>query len=84
MPELPMRLHPLAPDVRCPACGAGLTFVQVRGYGDLYQCSGGSCRCQVMHYRNPAATKTCGWALLYGHGSLGMWVACGVPAAEKE
>jgi hypothetical protein len=36
-----------------------------------------------MHYRNPA-TKTCGWALLYNYASLGMWVACGVPAAEKE
>jgi hypothetical protein len=78
-----MLLHPLAPEVKCPACCSGLTFIRVRVYGDLYQFSGGSCGCQVMHYRNPA-TKTCGWALLYSQGSLGMWVACGVPAAEKD
>ena len=82
MPE-PLRFHPLAPDVRCPLCGAALAFIRVRAYGDLYECSGGSCSCRVMHYRNPA-TKTCGWAVLYNHGSLGMWVARGLPAAEKE
>jgi hypothetical protein len=74
--------HPLAADVKCPACGSALAFIRVRGYGDLYQCSGGSCGCQVMHYRNQA-TKTCGWALLYSHGSLGMWIACGVPTAGE-
>jgi hypothetical protein len=78
-----MLLHPLAPDVRCPACGADLRFIRARVYGDLYECSRGPCKCRVMHYRNPA-TKTCGWALLYNYASLGMWVACGVPAAEKE
>ena len=84
MPERSiMLLHPLAPDVRCPACGAPLTFIRVRRYGDLYECSGGPCKCRVMHYRNQA-TKTCGWALLYDHASDGMWVACGVPAAAKE
>ena len=41
--ELPMRFHPLASDVKCPACGADLTFVRVRGgYGDLYQCASGA------------------------------------------
>ena len=69
MPELPMRFHLLAPDVKCPTCGADLTFVRVRGYGDLYQCaSGGPCRCQVMHYRKE--TKTCGYAVLYPLGSV--------------
>ncbi len=83
MPEPRMWFHPLAQDVKCPACGGGLTFVRVRGYGDLYRCSGGFCKCHVMHYRNKAV-KTCGWALLYYYGSLGMWVACGERPAEKE
>jgi hypothetical protein len=82
MPES-MLLHPLAPAVKCPACGAALAFTRVRRYGDLYQCSGGPCRCHVMHCRKKA-TKICGWALIYNHGSFGVWVACGVPAAEKE
>jgi hypothetical protein len=82
MPE-PMLLPPLAPDVKCPACGADLTFIRVRGWGDLYQCSGGPCKCRVMHYRNQA-TKTCGWALLYNHSSLGMWFACGETAVKGE
>ena len=37
MPEHPMRLHPLAPEVKCPNCGAGLAFVRVRAQGDLYR-----------------------------------------------
>lgn len=82
MPE-PMLLHPLAPDVKCPACGAALAFLRVRGYGDLYRCSGGSCSCYVMHYRNKAV-KTCGFALLYNYGSLGVWVACGEQPVAKE
>ena len=82
MPE-PMLLHPLTPDVKCPACGADLTFIRVRGWGDLYQCSGGRCKCRVMHCRNQA-TKTCGWALLNSQQSLGMWFACGETAAKGE
>jgi hypothetical protein len=81
VPEPPMLLHLLA--VRCPACGARLTFIRLRGYGDLYECSGGSCKCRVMHYRNKA-TQTCGWALLYNYASLGVWTACDVPAAMAE
>jgi hypothetical protein len=47
-----MRLHALAPEVKCPRCGASLAFIRVRGgYGDLYQCaSAGPCKCQIMHY----------------------------------
>lgn len=78
MPELPMRFHALAPKVKCPACGAGLTFIRVRGYGDLYQCaSGGPCKCRVMHSQNKAA-KACGCAvLIFSYGTLGKWTACG-------
>ena len=89
MPEVPMRLYPLAPEVRCPNCGSGLAFVQVRGYRDLYQCaSGGPCKCQVMHYRN-SATKACGYAVLYGYGAFGarefgVWTACGETAAKEK
>ena len=36
-----MRLHPLAPDVKCPACGAGLVFVRRRLLADLYECASG-------------------------------------------
>ena len=79
MPEPPMRLHPLSPDVKCPACGAGLTFVRVRGYRDLYQCA---CKRQVMHYRNKE-TKACGYASVSKYGVFGAWTACNVPAAEK-
>ena len=83
MPE-PMRLHPLAPDVKCPACGAALAFIRVRRYGDLYQCSGGPCRRQVLHYRNKG-TKACGYAPAYGSGEFGAWTACGnKPRAEGE
>ena len=68
MPELPMRFHPLAAEAKCPACGADLTFMRVRGHGDLYQCaSGGPCRCKVLHYRSKA-TKTCGYAAIYTYG----------------
>ena len=44
VPELPMRFHLLASDVKCPACGGDLMFVRVRGYGDLYQCASDPCR----------------------------------------
>lgn len=84
MPELPMLFHPLAPDVRCPACGAGLTFIRVRGCGDLYHCtSGGPCQRAVLHYRNKV-TKTCGHAVIYNYGAFGVWTACGERPAEKE
>ena len=83
MPDPPMLLHPLAPGVKCPACGSALAFLRVRKYGDLYQCSGSPCECRVMHYRN-RANKTCGWAVLYTHASLGVWVACGVRARRGE
>jgi hypothetical protein len=83
MPELPMLLHPLAPDVRCPTCGAGLTFIQVRVYGDLYQCaSGGACKRQVMHYWN-VVTQTCGYAPVYSSRVFGAWTACGDKPAPK-
>jgi hypothetical protein len=35
VPEHPMLFHLLAPDVKCPACGADLAFVRVRGHRDL-------------------------------------------------
>jgi hypothetical protein len=77
VPERPMRFHPLAFGVKCPACGAGLTFIRVRaGYGDLYSCgSVGPCRCQVMHYRDKM-TKTCGYAAVLDYGTMGEWTAC--------
>ena len=87
MPELPMRFHLLAPDVKCPACGGDLTFIRERGYGDLYQCSSsGLWKCQVLHYRRQA-TKICGYAVLCTHGALGVeafgeWTAC--EAAKGE
>jgi ssDNA-binding Zn-finger/Zn-ribbon topoisomerase 1 len=80
MPELLMRYHPLASDLKCSACGADLKFVRVRGYGDLYQCVSDPCRRQVMHYQKKDS-KTCGYAVLSRHGEFGMWVAC---AAAKE
>jgi hypothetical protein len=84
VPELPMRFHPLAPDVKCPACGAALTFIRTRGHGDLYQCASvGPRRCQVMHYLNKT-TKTCGYSVLDPWGALGTWTECGVPAAKGE
>ena len=84
MPERSIMLfHPLAPDVRCPTCGAGLTFVRVRGHRDLYQCaSGGPCKRQVMHYLHKE-TDTCGYAPVYSSGAFGAWTACGAkPCAE--
>lgn len=76
MPAPRMRFHSLAPEAKCPACGASLTFVRVRGYGDLYSCaSGGPCKCQVIHYRSKV-TKTCGFALIYSSGAFGKWTAC--------
>jgi hypothetical protein len=77
-----MRLHLLAPDVNCPACGAGLTFIRVRGYGDLYRCaSGGPCRGQVMHYQRKES-KICGYAAITHLGSFGDWTACDMAAAK--
>jgi hypothetical protein len=79
-----MQLHPLASGVKCPACGAGFTFIRVRGYGDLYSCaSGGPCKCAVLHYRNKE-TQTCGYAVIYNYGPLGMWTPCGEPAAKGK
>ena len=83
MPELPM-LHLLAPEVKCPVCGASLLFVVRGGYGDLYQCaSGGPCRCQIMHYRSKRA-QTCGYAVVDQFGALGEWTACDMPAAKGK
>jgi hypothetical protein len=80
-----MRFHPLAPEVKCPRCGGGLTFIRVRGgYGDLYQCaSGGRCKCQIMHYRSKGA-KACGYAVVYTYGATGEWTACDMPAANEN
>jgi hypothetical protein len=81
-----MLLHPLAPDVSCPTCGAGLTFIRMRVWGDLYQCSGGRCKCRVVHYWNKIkTTKTCGYSVIYGLGRLEKWTECGErPAAAKK
>ena len=81
MPE-PMLLHPLAPDVKCPACGAAIAFIRVRRYGDLYQCSDGPCRREVLHYRSKGS-KVCGYALAYGSGLFGAWTACGERSPGK-
>jgi len=76
-----MRFHLLAPEVKCPNCGAGLVFIRVRGgYGDLYQC--GQCKHQVMHYVSKV-TNTCGYAPVTRYGWPGTWTACAVPAAKK-
>jgi hypothetical protein len=76
VPQLPMLLHPLAPDVKCPACGAGLTFVRVRGYGDLYACASDcSCKCAVFHFQNKG-TRACGYVVIYIYGPMGEWTAC--------
>jgi hypothetical protein len=80
VPERPMRLHPLAAEVRCPGCGAGLTFIRVRKFGDLYQCA---CNRQLLHNRKKE-TKACGYAPIYSSGAFGVWTACGVPATEKQ
>ena len=85
MPE-PMRFHALAPDVRCPACGrAGLIFMRVRSYRDLYRCAAtGLCECRVIHYWDKA-TKTCGYSVIYGSVALGKWnTCCERPAAKGE
>ena len=84
VPELPMRYHLLAPDVRCPKCGAGLTFVRVRRFADLYSCSSGDrCRCQVLHYRSKT-TGACGYSTLSASGTFGVWTACDAAAAKGE
>jgi hypothetical protein len=85
VPERPMRFHPLAPDVKCPACGAGFTFIRVRRYGDLYQCaSGGPCKREVLHYYVRKETKACGYAVVNNDGRFGVWTACGETAAKGE
>jgi hypothetical protein len=77
-----MLLHPLAPEVKCPACGAGLTFVRVRRYGDLYQCaSGGPCKREVLHYVRKEP-KACGYAPVNNYGRFGVWTACGETSAK--
>jgi DNA-directed RNA polymerase subunit RPC12/RpoP len=82
VPEPPMRFHPLAPEVKCPDCGASLTFIRVRGgYGDLYQCV--RCKHQVIHYVSKEA-NTCGYAPVTKYGWPGAWTACAAPAAEKS
>ena len=83
LPEPPIWFHPLAPDVKCPACGADLTFIRTRGRRDLYQCTCGACKCQVMHYLNKE-TQTCGYAPVYRSGAFGVWTACGEKPAAKE
>lgn len=83
MPELLMRYHPLASDLKCSACGADLKFVRVRGYGDLYQCVSDPCRRQVMHYQRKDS-KTCGYAALSRNGTFGVWIACDMPAAKEK
>ena len=76
-----MRLHPLAPDVKCPVCRAGLTFIMVTKYGDLYQCASDPCKRQVMHYQRKES-KACGYAALSPWGAFGEWTACEKPAAK--
>jgi hypothetical protein len=83
MPAPPMRYHLLAPEVKCPACGAGLTFIRSRTNGDLYRCaSGGLCKCYVIHYRKPL-TKICGYSILHSYGVFGKWTACGETAHPR-
>jgi hypothetical protein len=79
MPEHSMRLHPLAPDVKCPACGDGLGFIRVRKFGDLYQCA---CGRQVLHYVSKEA-KACGYALMYTFGAFGKWASCVTKKGSK-
>jgi hypothetical protein len=85
VPEIHRRYHLLGPAVKCPACGAGLTFVRVRGHRDLYSCaSGGTCKCHVMHYWNKE-TKVCGYAVIYNYGPFGLWTVCSdVPARPRK
>jgi hypothetical protein len=68
-------------DVKCPACSADLTFIRVRGYGDLYQCVSDPYRRQVMHYKGRTA-RLCGYAALSRNGAFGEWTACDMPAAK--
>ena len=77
-----MRFHPLALDVKCPACSADLTFVRVRGYGDLYQCaSGGPCRARSCTTKGRKARFAA--TLPFTHlGSFGDWTACDMAAAK--
>jgi len=78
-----MRLHLLASEVKCPACGADLAFIRVRGYGDLYQCTSGPCKGRVMHYQRKES-KICGYAAITHLGSFGEWTACDMPAAKEK
>jgi hypothetical protein len=79
-----MRLHPLAPDVKCPACGADLVFVRRRLLADLYECaSDGQCKRQVLHYRTKEA-QTCGYAVLYTLGRFGEWTACDMRGTQQS
>ena len=81
-PQSSMRLHLLAPEVKCPNCGVGLVFVRARaGYGDLYQC--GRCKKQVLHYGSQV-THTCGYAPVTRGGWPGIWTACEKPAAKGK
>jgi hypothetical protein len=79
-----MRFHALPPNMKCPRCGAGLTFVRVRTFGDLYQCaSGAPCRGQIMHYQRKER-KICGYAAITSYGSFGEWNAYDMPAAKGK
>jgi hypothetical protein len=66
-----MRLHPLAPEVKCSACGGDLMFVRVRVHGDLYQCVSDPCMRQVMHYQRKDG-KTCGYTAKASPGVRGI------------
>jgi hypothetical protein len=84
VPVPPMRLHPLAPDAKCPTCDGDLVFVRVRGRLDLYHCvAGGQCRCRVVHYRKPTI-KACGYSVLYGFEGFGKWTACAETATKEK
>ena len=78
-PQSSMRLHLLAPEVKCPNCGAGLMFVRPRGHGDLYQC--GLFKHQVLHTLN-RATRSCDYAPISPYGVFDKWTACGETAAK--
>ena len=77
------RLHPLASDVKCRACGAGLPFIMVTIFGDLYQWASDRGKRQVMHYRRKES-RTCGYAVMYSSGAFGVWTACGEGPAKRE
>ena len=79
-----MLFHPLGPEVKCPACGAGLIFTRVRVFGDLYTCtSGRACKCQVLHYRRKA-TRTCGTAAVFTAGEMEKWSECGQGGQQRK